>query len=487
MSIMAVFNDFFYHNRSLPFLLSIIIASVFIVGFGQPSLAVTYTEKPIVKIIDPVSQKTESEFFAFSETFQGGVSVAACDFGGDGRDEIVAGAGPGGGPHIRLFRANGSYMSGFFPYDFAFRHGVNVACGDFDEDGIDEIVTAPKFGGGPHIRIFDGFGKPKFTTGFMAFHPDFRGGVNIAVGDITGDGRDEILAASGPGSSPHIRVFSPRGVFLNIEFRPFHHDKDKGGVSVAVANVDGGKEAEVIAAIFQAGKSWVKVYKNDEEKTVLGMFQTYEDLDSGIRIAGGDFFGNDIERIVTIPNVGGGPHVRMFQGHGVAEKFSSFPFQEDFRGGAHIAAGDIDNDGKDEIIVGPGRRVAEGRTDLNKYIEVNISEQRLYAYENGYLQYTALISSGLRGFDTPLGEFEIMRKIPTMTYRWTYAPGSPLNYSIPNVKYNLEFKKHFYLHHAYWHNAFGSRRSHGCVNMDLKTSEWIYNWADYGTKVWIHE
>lgn len=476
----------FSRQKRLALLLG--LGVLFFLGLPAVSRAETYTREPEIRIYDPVKREVEHKFYSFPQTFAGGASVAACQLRGDAKAELVVGAGPGGGPQIRMFRADGSYLNGFFAYELSMTHGVNVACGDFDEDGVDEIVTAPKFGGGPQVRVFDANGKAKFNNGFMAFHSDFHGGVNLAVGDITGDGKDEILGAAGPGSSPHIRVFDALGRATGTEFRPFHHDADKGGVSVAVANVDGGKEAEVVASIFQAGKSWVKVYKNDSAQSVVGMFRAYDEgLDSGVRVAGGNFRGNGIEEIIAIPNIGGGPQLKFFKGHGEASLAPWFGYEESFRGGVHLATGDTDGDGRDEVIVAPGRRVAEGRTDLHQYIEVNLTEQRLYAFEDGYLQYTALISSGLRGFDTPAGEFKILRKVPIMDYRWTYAPGSRLNYNIPNVKYNLEFKRHFYLHNAYWHNDFGRRKSHGCVNMDMKTSEWIYNWAEVGTTVIIHD
>ncbi|MBI3963622.1 MAG: hypothetical protein HY341_01355, partial [Candidatus Kerfeldbacteria bacterium] len=96
------------------------------------------------------------------------------------------------------------------------------------------LVTGPGAGGGPNVRIFTPMGAP--LVHFFAYHESFRGGVNVAVGDVDGDGKDEIITASGPGGSPHVRIFSNRGVF---ETGFFAYDVSfTGGVNVAVGDVD---------------------------------------------------------------------------------------------------------------------------------------------------------------------------------------------------------------------------------------------------------
>ena len=83
---------------------------------------------------------------------------ATCDINGDGLDEIITGAGPGGGPHVRVFSLAGGVVTelagqGFYAYDPAFPGGVNVACGDVTGDGVPEIITGAGPGGGPHVRV----------------------------------------------------------------------------------------------------------------------------------------------------------------------------------------------------------------------------------------------------------------------------------------------------------------------------------------------
>ena len=106
--------------------------------------------------------------------------------------QIIVGAGVGGGPQIRIFDNKGSLLcGGFFAFDKNFRGGVNVAAGDINGDGKDEIVAGAGVGGGPQIRIFNG--KGKLISQFFATDPKIKQGAYAAVYDINNDNIDEIL------------------------------------------------------------------------------------------------------------------------------------------------------------------------------------------------------------------------------------------------------------------------------------------------------
>ncbi len=144
--------------------------------------------EPRVRIFDTFG-RPERSFLAFGRTFSGGVSIAIAD----GR--IVAGAGAGGGPSVRVFDKKGTLLKSFFAYDARFRGGVRVAAGDLDGDGREEIITGAGPGSGPLVRVFDLNGQAKLTTGFFAFASSEQSGVGVAISDVDGNGVNEIVVS----------------------------------------------------------------------------------------------------------------------------------------------------------------------------------------------------------------------------------------------------------------------------------------------------
>jgi len=162
-------------------------------------------------------------FLAYG-TNKWGVNVAAGDFDGDGFDEVATGAGPGAvfGPHVRGWNFDGSGtvtpMAGvsYFAYGTP-KWGVNVTAGDIDGDGFDEIVTGAGPGTvyGPHVRgwnVDGGAASAIPTVSFLAYGTH-KWGVNVAAGDVDGDGMDEIITAPGPSGlfGAHIRGWNIDG------------------------------------------------------------------------------------------------------------------------------------------------------------------------------------------------------------------------------------------------------------------------------------
>jgi hypothetical protein len=149
-------------------------------------------------------------------------------------DEIVTGPGAGGGPHVKIFTALGGIVSdGFFAYPSTFAGGVSVAVGNLDNAGALDIVTGAGPGGGPHVRTFTASGSP-LGDGFFAYDAGFFGGVNVAAGDLDGAGPDEIVTGAGPGGGPHVRSFRVNGAPLGPGFFPYDINFH-GGVKVAMS------------------------------------------------------------------------------------------------------------------------------------------------------------------------------------------------------------------------------------------------------------
>lgn len=423
----------------------------------------------------------------FESSFEGGGSIAVGQLLGKKKDaEVVVGSGPGRAPVVEIYDQGGVLLSQFAPYSDNMRAGVNVALGDLDGDGTAEIITGPMRDGGPQIRVFSADGAAKFTTGFFAFDTKFRGGVSVAAADVNGDGVDEIIAGAGVGGGPQVRIFDKSGNFTGNSFFAFA-ESDRGGVSVARANVDGGKEDELVVGLQGFAQAWVKVYKPSADNQVLGSFKSFDDsFLGGVEVAAADVDNDGQDEILVVPHTAGGPQIRAFEAYGDVLDYSFFAFEQDFRGGLRLAAADLDGSGDTEVIVTPAKKTIEGRLDQYKYIDVNVTEQRLRAYRAGKMERAFLVSTGIAKYPSPIGDFSVLQKVYIKDYIHSYGENNPDNYNLPNVKFNLRFDGPYFLHYAYWHNNFGHRMSHGCVNINLENSEWLYNWADIGNPVYLH-
>ncbi len=215
------------------------------------------------------SGAVQSQFFAYAETFRDGVYVATGDVDGDGVDEIITGAGDGGAPHVRVFEQDGTVIGQFFAYATTFRGGVYVAAGDVDGDGVDEIITGAGYTGGPHVRVFDLTGN--VLDQFFAYALTFRGGVQVAAGDVNGDGVDEIITGAGYTGAPHVRMFSQDGT---VRGQFFAYDTNfRGGVFVSAGDTDGNGIDEIITGAGYTGAPHVRMFSQDG--TVRGQFFAY--------------------------------------------------------------------------------------------------------------------------------------------------------------------------------------------------------------------
>lgn len=447
------------------------------------------------------AKKTKSEKIFHANSFgKNGGSVALCNLYGDRLSEVVIGSGHGETPMVKILQKQKKNKSGkkkwrvvkqFQPYEKEMTAGVNVACGVLEKKERPYIVTAPSVGAGPQVKVFNRNGKTQRS--FFAFDKDFRGGVNVAVAEVKEGKKSRIVASTGPGERSLVRMFrlKKKGVIRELQLRPFS-DEHEGGATVAAGDVDGDQKDEVIVSVAGFAKGHVQIYDLDKGKKMLTEFSIYDtDFTGGANVAAADVTKDGKEEIVTIPAARGGSDVRTYTfSDGKVERIGKnfFAYEKDFMGGAMIAASDaMDHDRSVEIVTIPKKNLMTGKAEWQKYIEVNLATQTLTAWENGVPVKEMLISSGLAPNVTPTGEFEIMRHVYNMTYSWPYAPGHPDNeYNLENVQYNMEFTRYYYFHNAYWHNNFGNPMSHGCVNLNLENSKWLYEWADVGDKVWVH-
>jgi hypothetical protein len=291
-----------------------------------------------------------------------GLQLACGDVLGQGNDQIVASAGPGlHGPEIRIFLADGSPVDNGTFYAFSYTSlGASVCCGDLNGDGVDEIIV----GAGPGrsyqsgVRVFSyqsGSFNSVSALDFLAFPQGQGYGVNVACGDLDGDGRDEIITGSGPGPllSARVRVFRLEGGAIKLvpglDFVAY--GAGTRGVNVASGDVDGDGYDEIITGPGPALDycSDVRIFNVDGGSTPLAgpTFRAYPLPHFGVKVAAADVDNDCFEEVITAP--GPGPNypgvIRWFSlASGSAEcrgQLDAFAGTTDSAFGANLAVGQL--------------------------------------------------------------------------------------------------------------------------------------------------
>lgn len=264
--------------------------------------------------------------------FDGFDMIKAFDINDDDEDEFILAAAPGYEPKIRIISRDGRLKKEFLAYDARMKNGVNFALGDFNNDGILEIVTVPKTQGNGLIRIFDLEGNLKKEL--AAYSRDFKAEVVLAAGNIDGKGADEIVLSFGPGASSDVRILSSEGRLIGA-FYAFEKSY-LGGVEIAVANLDGlknGNKDEIIILPREGREMQVRVFDN-YGKILKQFFPFNPNYQGRVSLTTGDLNNDGISEIVVAARSGLkiSPHVRVFSKDGLIME-SFYAWEQSFYGG----------------------------------------------------------------------------------------------------------------------------------------------------------
>jgi hypothetical protein len=240
-------------------------------GAGQP---------PVVHFLDAKTGVEQFHFLAYGPGFTGGVRVATGDVNGDGYPDIITGPGPGGklpvkiidGRKLHQIQPNGviadtALLGSFFAFSPDFAGGVFVAAGDVNGDGKSDVVVGAG-SGPPRVKVVDAnkirqklpngqIANSALLANFLAFSPNFQGGVSVAAGDVNGDGSADVVAGTASGGS-RVRVFNgrrlkpalpngqlpPRALIADfVAFAPSY----TAGVMLSACDINGDGAADIYA------------------------------------------------------------------------------------------------------------------------------------------------------------------------------------------------------------------------------------------------
>ena len=416
-----------------------------------------------------------------------GFNLAVCDLGNDGVDEIIIAGSQGSEPKVKILRGAGTLITEFLAYHEGFRGGVEVACGDFDGDGVNELVTGAGPTGGPHIRIFDGYGRTKINLGFFAYDMAERSGVKVAAADLDGDNKDEIVTSSYVNSKHHIKVFAGAGQELIKNIFPLDW-QGKNLLNITGADIGGDGRDEIIVGASYGNNPNMQIYNADG--LMLNEFEAYvSGFKGGVNVARIDKDGDGKDEILTGAGYLGGPHIRVLNAYGQEKgRKAFFAYNEIFKGGVSVAAGDIDGDGSEEAITILDQWPT-GDMLTDKYVLIDISDQTITKYFHGYAIDVHQVSSGTWSMPTPLGEFAILAKSEEaysarynlyMPYWMQFTYQGHGMHGLPFWKYSWGVVYEGVDH-------LGTRVSHGCVRLSVENAKKLYAWAPVGTRVVIQD
>lgn len=120
-----------------------------------------------------------------------------------------------------------------------------------------------------------------------------------------------------------------------------------------------------------------------------------------------------------------------------------------------------------------------------RWIEINLFEQTIAVYEDNQMVFATLVSSGLPGWWTRPGLFQVTEKLTSTPMSGSFEADRSDYYYLQDVPWTMYYDESRAFHGAYWHNSFGYQRSHGCANLSPADSFWLFDWADVGDNVFV--
>lgn len=208
----------------------------FIVATGNKLTAMRDDGQPLMKV------------YPYGANYKGQIKVAVGDMDGDGFGEIFVFPTAREKLPIKIYARDGAnIVASWLPYGEKFDGGYSVAVGNIEKGGAPEIVVGGGVGQAPKVRLYQRiFNRFKLLREWLAFESSFKGGVNVAAGDVNGDGVDEIIVAAVKNKKPVIKIFDRLGKKLYQEFSPFSGPVGRGSIEVYALDVNFDGKDEIV-------------------------------------------------------------------------------------------------------------------------------------------------------------------------------------------------------------------------------------------------
>jgi FG-GAP-like repeat len=312
---------------------------IFAVG---PGSSPTSYSTPRIHVYDSSSTNPttpRADILVFSPEFTGGVVTAIGDINHDGFVDVIAGAGQGGGPHVKVYSGADftTVLYDFFAFSPSFLGGVTLASADINNDFYDDIIVGAGPGGGPEVRVFSGINGSMIKE-FFAFESTFSGGVSVAAGLINSDSFYDIVVGAGAGGGPRVKTYDVSNLNdIKVINDFFAFDPSfLGGIYVSAGNIYGSGVDNIIVGQGAGGQPYVKIF--DQNANMLQSFLAYDQgFTGGVRVATGITSSTSTSvDIITGPGIGGSPNVRSFTSSGQPTNLNFLAYNVAFSGGVFV-------------------------------------------------------------------------------------------------------------------------------------------------------
>ncbi len=218
---------------------------------------VVFNNGSFVRFFDDKGNRTRNGLFVFEDRFKGGAAAFEGDVDGDEGNELITMTGA----RFEIFDDNLASWGSEFPFGGNYSGGVSLAVSRKNPTALATVALAPTKGN--EVRLYTYYGE--LLTKVYPLGKKYQGGYNVAIGDIDQDGKNEVVVGTGRGVVAELFVYNEDMSKIEKRYKPFNNSY-KNGMTVAIGDVNGDSKVELIVASRSGRDPLVKIYKKDFKK-----------------------------------------------------------------------------------------------------------------------------------------------------------------------------------------------------------------------------